>query len=100
MHHSETARTASSAEAPASNIDQKLERLTAHVNRLEDLIGRARSVLKPALTPESIVAMAGAASGSDKAPTQSPMADRLSLLSHRLERHADDLRDLLDRVEA
>lgn len=88
------------ADSAPSNIERKIDRLSAQSSRLDDLLSRARNVLKPALTPENIVAMAGSSCSAEKACSQSPLADRLDSLAYRLERQGDDLRDLLDRFEA
>lgn len=91
---------AAEADREPSNIERKIDRALSQANRLDDLLSRARNVLKPALTPENIVAMAGSACGGDKASSQSPLAEQLDSLAKRIERQGDDLRDLLDRFEA
>ena len=91
---------AAEADEKPSNIERKLDRVSAGSERMEQLLTRARRVLKPALTPEGIVAIASSKTGEAKASEQSPLAEQLDSLAYKLERQSNELSDLLDRFEA
>lgn len=93
-----SALSSSSLCSPVSTVDAQLSGANEQCSQVGDLIAQLADCLKPVLSPSHGKACGGTP-GEVKALSQSPLADQLGGLTHTLERRADDLRDLIARLE-